>query len=131
MTSDAAKEFIKAMQSGSPQKKSQGVALDWDRLKELSTGKRGKFKYDFWFDDVTKITSNEGKVSLLQAYIDNQKEAVVEPEAIRMICEAGVDVNHKDKDGVNALFTATTRTDNIEVYRALIECGTDVNHICA
>jgi len=63
------------------------------------------------------------------AYIDNQKKAVVEPEAIRMICAAGVDVNHKDRDDCNALYITAKRTDDVEVYRALIECGIDVNYI--
>ena len=47
-----------------------------------------------------------------------------------MICAAGVDVNHCDKDGINALFSATMRTKDIEVYRALIECGIDINYVC-
>jgi len=121
MTNDAAKEYVNSI--------SNCKALDWDRLKELSKGRKGKFEYDFWFDDVTKITPNEGNVSLLQAYIDNQKKAVVEPEAIRMICDAGVNVNHKDREDCSALFIAAMRTQDIEVYKALIECGIDVTYI--
>jgi len=46
-----------------------------------------------------------------------------------MICAAGVDVNHLDKDDTNALYITAKRTDNVEVYKALIECGIDVNYV--
>ena len=101
-------------------------SMDWDRLKELTHG-RGKFDYEFWHSDIKKITSNEGKVSLLQAYIDNSKKGV-EPEAIKMIVNAGVDVNHVNKDDENAFWTAFMRSGDKAVYKALIDCGINVNH---
>jgi len=38
MTNDAAKEYVNSI--------SNCKALDWDRLKELSKGRKGKFEYD-------------------------------------------------------------------------------------
>lgn len=42
-----------------------------------------------------------------------------------MIIEAGVDMEHKDRDNCNALWMACMRTDNIKVYKALVKGGCD------
>ena len=100
--------------------------MDWDRLKELTHGDDGKFDYEFWHDDIKRITSNEGKVSLLQAYIDNSEDKV-EVEAIKMIIDAGVDVRHVNNDGKHACWIAFMRTEDVNVFKCIIDSGIDIN----
>lgn len=44
-----------------------------------------------------------------------------------MIVDAGVDVNHKDRDNQNALWGACLRTNDLAVFKALLKAGCDVS----
>jgi hypothetical protein len=104
--------------------------FDWDKLVELTKLKENeeaKFDYAFWKQDLRKVTEAEG-FSLLQAYIENAGEAC-SPEAIKMIVDAGVPVNNRDKADQNALWNAANHSDDIEVYRALYSRGVEVDYI--
>ena len=76
--------------------------------------------------DLNRVTEEEGKVSLLQAYLDNSCEKV-EVDAISMILNAGVDINHLNEDKQNCLWIAALRTNDHEVFRTLLCRGADVH----
>ena len=76
--------------------------------------------------DLNRVTENEGNLSLLQAYLDNSCEKV-EVDAITLILNGGVDINHKDEDRANCLWIAALRTNDHEVFRTLLYRGADVH----
>jgi len=113
---------IKEKKEAKASKKKAKKQFDFEKLKELTKCDEQKFDYDFWQDDVKKIHEGEGNVSLLQAYIDNSEDGL-SLDAIKMIIKAGVDVNHRDRDDCNALWIATKRTNDINIYKALFAAG--------
>ena len=83
-----------------------------------------------WFDEgLDYITKSEGNCSILMAYLDNTKKCGVNLEAVKMLLAcAEVDNNHKDRDDMNAFKYAAMRTDDLEVYKAMLEAGVDLTH---
>lgn len=83
-----------------------------------------------WFDEgLDYITKSEGNCSILMAYLDNTKKCGVNLEAVKMLLDhPKVDNNHRDRDDMNAFACAAMRTDDIEVYKALLEGGVDLSH---
>merc|ERR1712032_81625 len=80
--------------------------MDWEMLK--ANWGSGKFAYSLWEEDICKITKSEGGLSIIQAWLDNQRTAA-NNDCLKMLLNSGVDINHKDRDGANMLWTAAMR----------------------
>ena len=99
--------------------------FDWDKLISLTKVKEGveHDNYSHWRMDLKKADENGN--SLLQAYI-NLSEEGIESDAISLILNAGVDVNHKDNEGRTALFNLAQRSNDHDLFRSLICRGADL-----
>ena len=53
-------------------------------------------------------------------------EGSINPEVVKILVEAGADVNVPDKDGVTPLMKAAKRANNAYVVKALIDAGADI-----
>ena len=99
------------------QLKNKPQSLDREKLRE-ACGRD--------FVAFTEASSVVGGQSLLQAFIQECGETV-DAECVKMICEAGVDVNHKDGKGENALWLAVEKKVGSEVIQTLLEAGCECN----
>jgi ankyrin repeat protein len=101
--------------------------FDWEKLASLTHCKDATPEFDFWKEDVKKINDKQGGVTLLESYLMQSSENV-ERSAVRMICKAGVNANHKDTQGRNALWLACEKNCSVGVYKELLEAGADCNY---
>jgi hypothetical protein len=90
-----AQEMAKAQQAKLDEEFPKAEALITS-LKEKTQG-GGKFNYDYWKYDATRIHRSEGGVTLLMAFLDNNRDGV-DAEAVKSIIDAGVDINYRDRD---------------------------------
>ncbi len=72
--------------------------------------------------NIRTIRDSEGKTALMYA-----AEKSINPEIIRLLIQAGSDVNAKDKSGTTALMFAAARNIMPEILYSLIDAGADIN----
>lgn len=102
--------------------------FDWDKLISLTKVKEGREhdNYSCWRMDLKKADENGN--SLLQAYIELSEEGI-DGDAIALILNAGVDVNHKDNEGKTALFNVAQRSNDHDLFRSLVCRGADLSAV--
>lgn len=76
---------------------------------------------------MTVINPNEGGVSLMMAYIDNNREAV-SVRALELMFDLGVDPKYVNKDKENVSVTACMRPVTLEGFKLMKERGVEVGH---
>ena len=72
--------------------------------------------------NIRTIRDSEGMTALMYA-----AEKSTNPEIIRILIQAGSDVNAKDKNGTTALMLAAAKNIRPEILYSLIDAGADIN----
>lgn len=58
-----------------------------------------------------------------------QSKEDIERKAVKMICKAGVNANHKDSQGRNALWLACETGASLGLFKDLLDAGADCNYV--